>query len=147
VNVAQDATVFIVDDDAGVRAAIEGLLRSVGVRAESYESPQGFLRKGRPDAPSCLVVDVQLPVLTGLEVQRAVADDGVEIPTIFIGHGDIPMTVQAMKAGAVEFLTKSFQDDDLLRAIEQALTYDRDARHQRDERARVRERYATLTPR
>jgi FixJ family two-component response regulator len=143
-----DATVFIVDDDAGMRAAIQGLLRSAGLSSESYESPRDFLRRRRPDSPSCLILDVQLPELTGLEVQRALADAGVQIPTIFItGHGDIPMTVRAMKAGAVEFLTKPFRDEDLLRAIEQALAYDRASREQREEASRVRERYATLTAR
>jgi FixJ family two-component response regulator len=147
-NAAGDATVFVVDDDAGVRAAVQGLLKSVGLRSETYGSPQEFLRKGRPDTPSCLVLDVQLPELTGLEVQRALAEAGIQIPTIFItGYGDIPMTVKAMKAGAVEFLTKPFQDEDLLRAIEHALARDRVSREQRVEVAEVRGRYASLTTR
>src|ERR1700675_3914347 len=105
--------VFVVDDDALVRASIQGMLKSVGLRAETFETPQEFLRSKRPDAPSCLVLDVRLPGVNGLDFQRERADAGVRIPISFItGHGDIPMTVKAMKSGAVEFLTKPFRDQE-----------------------------------
>lgn len=147
-NGAEEATVFIVDDDAGMCAAIQGLLRSAGLRSEAYRSPQDFLRKERADVPGCLVLDMQLPELTGLEVQRALADAGVDLPTIFVtGHGDIRTTVEAMKAGAMEFLTKPFSDEELLGAIQQALARDRSARVRRGEAAEVRRRHATLTAR
>lgn len=147
-NGAEEATVFIVDDDAGMCAAIQGLLRSAGLRSEAYRSPQDFLRKERADVPGCLVLDMQLPELTGLEVQRALADAGVDLPTIFVtGHGDIRTTVEAMKAGAMEFLTKPFSDEELLGAIQQALARDRSARVRRGEAAEVRRRFATLTAR
>jgi FixJ family two-component response regulator len=143
---ASDAIVFVVDDDAGMRLAIQGLLRSVGLRAEAYGSPDEFLRAQRPDLPSCLVLDMQLPGLTGLDVQRALAEAGVQLPTVFItGHGDIPMTVKAMKAGAVEFLTKPFQDEELLAAIAQGLARDRAERDRRREDVSLHERWATLT--
>ena|SRR6202049_1652146 len=141
-------TVFVVDDDALVRASIAGLLKSVGLRAETFETPQEFLRSKRPDAPSCLVLDVRLPGVNGLDFQRELADAGVRIPIIFItGHGDIPMTVKAMKSGAVEFLTKPFRDQDLLDAIHQALQRDKAARQQQSEVAELRERYESLTVR
>lgn len=147
-NGAEEATVFIVDDDAGMCAAIQGLLRSAGLRSEAYRSPQDFLRKERADVPGCLVLDMQLPELTGLEVQRALADAGVDLPTIFVtGHGDIRTTVEAMKAGAMEFLTKPFSDEELLGAIQQALARDRSARVRRGEASEVRRRHATLTAR
>src|SRR6267154_6578883 len=118
---ADAPTVFVIDDDTGIRAAIQGLLKSVGLRSESFERPHEFLRSGRPDGPSCLVLDVKLPGVNGLEFQQELAKAGVLIPIIFItGHGDIPMTVKAMKSGAVEFLTKAFRDQDLLYAIHQA---------------------------
>src|SRR5579862_4815846 len=111
-------TVFVIDDDAGVRASIHGLLKSVGIRSETFGTAQEFLGSMRPDGPSCLVLDVRLPGINGLEFQRDLADKGFRIPIIFItGHGDIPMTVRAMKSGAVEFLTKPFRDQDLLDAI------------------------------
>src|SRR3984893_9045034 len=104
-------TVFVIDDDAGVRASIEGLLKSVGLRSESFRTAPDFLRSKRPDAPSCLVLDVRLPGINGLDFQRELSNVGVQIPIIFItGHGDIPMSVKAMKSGAVEFLTKPFRD-------------------------------------
>src|SRR6202049_611912 len=141
-------TVFVVDDDALVRASIAGLLKSVGLRAETFETPQEFLRSKRPDAPSCLVLDVRLPGVNGLDFQRELADAGVQIPIIFItGHGDIPMTVKAMKSGAVEFLTKPFRDQDLLDAIHQALERDRVMRQQRSEFAELQKRYEVLTAR
>src|ERR1700731_153115 len=127
-------TVFVVDDDALVRAAIQGMLKSVGLRSDAFATPQEFLRRKRPDGPSCLVLDVRLPGANGLDFQRELADAGVHIPIIFItGHGDIPMTVKAMKSGAVEFLTKPFRDQDLLDAIHQALDRDREARSQRSD--------------
>ena len=124
-------TVFVIDDDDLVRTAIQGMLKSVGLRAETFGTPQEFLRTKRPDGPSCLVLDVRLPGVSGLDFQRELADTGVRIPIIFItGHGDIPMTVKAMKSGAVEFLTKPFEDEDLLNAIHQALDRDRVRRRQ-----------------
>src|SRR3989442_7266511 len=141
-------TVFVIDDDAAVRASIQGLLKSVGLPSESFRTAQEFLRSKRPDGPSCLVLDVRLPGINGLDFQRELADAGVQIPIIFItGHGDIPMTVKAMKSGAVEFLTKPFRDQDLLDAIHQALARDRHARAQRAERAALRRRFEALTPR
>jgi FixJ family two-component response regulator len=148
VSAGEEALVVIVDDDDGLRAAIQGLLRSSGLRSTAYASPQEFLRAPRPEVPCCLLLDVRLPGLSGLDVQRALAEAGVRIPTIFLtGHGDIPMTVQAMKAGALEFLEKPFQDDRLLEAIRRALEVDRAARARLDEAAAVRERYGTLTAR
>ena len=145
---ADAATVFVVDDDAGVRAAIRGLLKSAGLRCESFRSAEEFLRRNQPDGPSCLVLDISLPGVNGLEFQRELADAGFQIPIIFItGHGDIPMTVKAMKSGAVEFLTKPFVDQELLDAIEQALERDRVTRQQGRKLAELRKRYATLTAR
>jgi FixJ family two-component response regulator len=142
------ATVFIIDDDADVREAIRGLLKSVGLRSDSFGTAQEFLTSGRADGPSCLVLDVRLPGLSGLDFQRQLADAGVRIPIIFItGHGDIPMTVRAMKSGAVEFLTKPFHDQDLLDAVYQALDRDRLTRRRASELAQLSERYESLTPR
>jgi FixJ family two-component response regulator len=141
-------TVFVIDDDELVRAAIHGMLKSVGLRAETFESAQDFLRGKRPDGPSCLVLDVRLPGINGLDFQRELAEAGVRIPIIFItGHGDIPMTVKAMKFGAVEFLTKPFRDQDLLDAIHQALDRDRVTRQEQSELSGLRKRYESLTPR
>jgi FixJ family two-component response regulator len=141
-------TVFIIDDDAAVRASIQDLLESVGLRSESFGKAEEFLAGKRHDGPSCLVLDVRLPGVSGLDFQRRLADAGVQIPIIFItGHGDIPMTVKAMKSGAVEFLTKPFVDRDLLDAIHQALDRDRTTRQERAELADLRERYETLTSR
>src|SRR5467141_4013700 len=140
--------VFVIDDDAAVRAAIRGLLKSVGLPSESYGTAEEFLRNKRPDGPSCLVLDVSLPGVSGLDFQRQLADAGIQIPIIFItGHGDIPMTVKAMKSGALEFLTKPFQDQDLLDAIHQALDRDRLARRQQSNLAGLRKRFETLTAR
>jgi FixJ family two-component response regulator len=140
--------VFVVDDDELVRASIQGMLKSVGLRAETFESAQDFLRSKRPDCPSCLVLDVRLPGVNGLDFQRELAAAGVRIPIIFItGHGDIPMTVKAMKSGAVEFLTKPFRDQDLLDAIHQALERDQVMRRQQSELAGLRTRYDSLTTR
>jgi FixJ family two-component response regulator len=141
-------TVFVVDDDAAMRVAIQGLLKSVGLRSETFGSAEEFLRNKRPDGPSCLVLDVSLPGVNGLEFQRDLADAGVHIPIIFItGHGDIPMTVKAMKSGAVEFLTKPFQDQELLDAIHQALDRDRATRHQESNLAGLRKCYEALSER
>src|SRR5580658_4510968 len=147
-RLAAATTVFVVDDDAGMRASIEGLLKSAGLRSESFGTAEGFLRRNRPDVPSCLVLDVSLPGINGLDFQQKLADAGVQIPIIFItGHGDIPMTVKAMKSGAVEFLTKPFHDQDLLDAIQQALDHDRKIRQQQSGLAKLRKSYETLTAR
>src|SRR5580698_5503472 len=141
-------TVIIVDDDDLVRASIQGLLKSVGLRSRAFANAQEFLRGQHTEGPSCLILDVQLPGLSGLDFQQALADAGFEIPIIFItGYGDIPMSVKAMKSGAVEFLTKPFQDEDLLEAIQQALDCDRARRRQQGLTAELRNRYETLTAR
>jgi len=141
-------TVFVIDDDVEVRASIQGLLKSAGLHSESFGTAEEFLRNEVPDGPSCLVLDVSLPGVGGLELQRKLADAGVPIPIIFItGHGDIPMTVKAIKSGAVEFLTKPFVDQDLLNAIQQAFDRDRVTRHQHGELAELRKRYESLTTR
>jgi FixJ family two-component response regulator len=145
---ASEPIVFVIDDDAGVRASIRGLLKSVGLQSESFGTAEEFLRSKRPDVPSCLVLDVSLPGIDGLDFQRELADAGIRIPIIFItGHGDIPMTVKAMKSGAVEFLTKPFLDRDLLDAIHQALDHDRVTRQQRGGLAELRKNYEALTAR
>src|SRR6202034_2459972 len=141
-------TVFVVDDDDLVRASIQGLLKSVGLRSETFGTPQEFLRCKRTDGPSCLVLDVRLPGVSGLDFQRELADAGIRIPIIFItGHGDIPMTVKAMKSGALEFLTKPFRDQDLLDAIYQALDRDRLARQQQSQVGELQKHYELLTAR
>src|SRR6476660_2602283 len=141
-------TVFIVDDDRSMRQAIQDLVESVGLRAEAYATGQEFLRRQRTSDPSCLVLDVRLPQMSGLDFQRRLADTGVQIPIIFItAHGDIPMSVKALKSGAVEFLTKPFRDQDLLDAIQQALQRDIAAREQQAEIHNLRERYRALTTR
>jgi FixJ family two-component response regulator len=142
------AVVFVVDDDATMRETLKNLIRSVGLRVEVFASAQEFLRSKLTDVPGCLVLDVRLPGLSGLDLQKRMADAGMEIPIIFItGHGDIPMTVRAMKAGAVEFLTKPFRDQDLLDAIQQALERDRTMREQQGEIVELRSRFDSLTPR
>jgi FixJ family two-component response regulator len=141
-------TVFIIDDDINVRASIQDLLESVGLESESFGTAEEFLRSRRQDGPSCLILDVRLPGINGLEFQHRLADAGIQIPIIFItGHGDIPMTVKAMKFGAVEFLTKPFRDRDLLDAIHQALDRDRVMRQHQRSLAELRERYQALTAR
>jgi FixJ family two-component response regulator len=143
-----DSVVYVVDDDSSIREAIRSLLRSVGLRVETFASAQAFLRSHRPDVPGCLVLDVRMPKLSGLALQGELAKAGIRIPIIFItGHGDITMSVQAMKAGAMEFLTKPFRDQELLDAIEQALDRDRNARRRRAEVRDLQERYDALTPR
>jgi FixJ family two-component response regulator len=145
---APPPTVFVIDDDAAVRASIQGLLKSVGLRSESFGRAQEFLSSKRPEGPSCLVLDVRLPGVNGLDFQRELADAGLHIPIIFItGHGDIPMTVKAIKSGAVEFLTKPFRDQDLLDAIHLALDRDRVTRQQQSEQTDLRRRYESLTAR
>jgi FixJ family two-component response regulator len=141
-------TVFVVDDDDLVRASIQGMLKSVGLCSETFGTAQEFLSSKRPEGPSCLVLDIRLPGVNGLDFQHQLVDAGILIPVIFItGHGDIPMTVKAMKSGAVEFLTKPFRDQDLLDAIQQALDRDRVLRQQRGELDELRKRYELLTPR
>jgi FixJ family two-component response regulator len=143
-----DSTVFVVDDDESIREALEGLIRSVGLSVETFASAPEFLQSRGSDVPGCLVLDVRLPGLSGLDLQNELANANIDIPIIFItGHGDIPMTVRAMKAGAVEFLTKPFREQDLLDAIQQALERDRTAREQRVENADLHARYDSLTPR
>jgi FixJ family two-component response regulator len=145
---ADAPTVFVIDDDAGVREAIQGLLKSARLRCASFGTAEEFLRNKPPDGPSCLVLDVSLPGVNGLDFQRELADAGVRIPIIFItGHGDIPMSVKAMKSGAVEFLTKPFLDQDLLDAIRQALDRDRVTRHQQSNLAELRKCYEALSER
>ena len=140
--------VFVIDDDLAVREAIQGLLTSVGLRSSSFETAQEFLTSERSEGPSCLVLDIRLPGINGLDFQSQLADAGIHIPIIFItGHADIPMTVRAMKSGAVEFLTKPFRDQDLLDAINQALDRDRVTRQHDTELADVRKRYESLSPR
>jgi len=141
-------TVFVIDDDVEVRSSIQGLLKSAGLHSESFGTAEEFLGRKLPDGPSCLVLDVSLPGVGGLELQRKLADAGAPIPIIFItGHGDIPMTVKAIKSGAVEFLTKPFDDHDLLNAIQQAFERDRVTRHQQGELDELQRRYESLTPR
>jgi len=143
-----DATVFVVDDDEAIRQALRSLINSVGLRAETFASAREFLQGRTADLPGCLILDVRLPGLSGLDLQQEMAVANIHTPIIFItGHGDIPMTVRAMKAGAVEFLTKPFRDQDLLDAIQQALERDRTSREQRLELAELRGRYDCLTPR
>ena len=141
-------TVFIIDDDRGMRQAIQDLVESVGLRAESFATGQDFLGKQLSGSPSCLVLDIRLPQLSGLDFQRQLAETGVQIPIIFItAHGDIPMSVRALKSGAVEFLTKPFRDQDLLDAIQQALQRDGAARAQQTEIHELEQRFQSLTVR
>jgi FixJ family two-component response regulator len=145
---ADTPIVFIVDDDQSVREAVASLVAAVGLRVEGFKTAQDFLGRPRPEAPACVVLDVCLPGLSGLDLQRELTASGASIPIIFItGHGDIPMSVQAMKAGAVEFLTKPFRDQQLLDAVQQAIDRDRVERRRRAEVAELRGRYDTLTPR
>ncbi len=140
--------VFVIDDDESIREALKSLIRSVGLSVETFASAQDFLKSSRPDVPSCLILDVRMPGLSGLDLQRDLTEADIHLPIIFItGHGDIPMSVRAMKAGAVEFLTKPFRDQDLLDAIQQALERDRQVRSQQAGSAELRNRYHSLTPR
>ena len=141
-------TVFVIDDDGGMRQAIQDLVESVGLRVEAFATGEEFLKRPRTADPSCLVLDVRLPQMSGLEFQQKLAELGVRIPIIFItAHGDIPMSVRALKSGAVEFLTKPFRDQDLLDAIQQALQRDRAAREQLADINDLQERYRALTAR
>ena len=143
-----DPIVFVVDDDASVRDAVQRLIASVGLRVQTFGSTREFLSSKRPEAPACLVLDVRLPDSSGLELQRDLAQANVHIPIIFItGHADVPMTVRAMKAGAVEFLTKPFRGQELLDAIQQAIAKDRAAWNEREQMSELRGRYESLTPR
>src|SRR5579871_1421164 len=145
---AATSTVFVIDDDPLVRAAIQGMLKSVGLHSEAFETPQQFLGRDRPDGPSCLILDVRLRGANGLEFQHELADAGIRIPIIFItGYGDIPMSVQAMKSGAVEFLTKPFRDQDLLDAIHVGLSRDRERRENQSVVGALRARFDLLTER
>lgn len=145
---AEACMVFVIDDDQSVRESLRNLLRSVGLSVRTHESAQEFLAAERPDVPACLVLDVRLPGVSGLDLQRQLVHANTQIPIIFItGHGDIRMSVEAMKAGAVEFLTKPFRDQDLLDAVQQALERDGIARRHRAETAVLQLRYESLTPR
>ena len=140
--------VFVIDDDESVRRALRRLIHSIGLQVELFGSAQEFLQRPRPDVPSCMILDVRLPGISGLDFQRRLAEAKIHIPIVFItGHGDIPMTVRAMKAGAVEFLPKPFHDQDLIDAIHQALERDCVRRQQEAEIATLRERFESLTPR
>jgi FixJ family two-component response regulator len=142
------AMVFVVDDDPQVLASIQGLLKSAGLRSEGFETAEQFLQRQPPDGPTCLIVDVSLPGISGLDFQQQLKKAGLQIPIVFItAHGDIPMTVKAMKSGAVEFLTKPFEDKDLLGAVQQALASDTARRRVETEEADLRARYEMLTPR
>lgn len=142
------AIVFIVDDDPRMRAAMQRLLRTVGLHSESFATPEEFLRHKLPNDPSCLLLDVRLPGMSGLDVQRKLTEMGVQIPIIFItGHGDIPMSVQAMKSGAMEFLTKPFRDQDLIDAIQNALKRGKQTRQEQNEMMELTARYERLTAR
>jgi len=140
--------VYVIDDDESIRESLNSLIRSVGLSVRTFASAHEFLESERPNVPACLILDVRMPGLSGLDLQRDLAEANIHIPIIFItGHGDIPMSVRAMKAGAVEFLTKPFRDQDLLDAIQQALERDRHARSQQADNAELRQRYESLTPR
>jgi FixJ family two-component response regulator len=144
----QDPIVFIVDDDRAVRYGLESLIRSVGLRVMMFASAQEFMHATRPDAPACLVLDVRMPGQSGLDLQNQLRTAGIHIPVIFItGHGDIPMTVRAMKAGAMEFLTKPIRGQDLLDAVQKAISRDLKLREKRAELHQVRSRFNSLTPR
>lgn len=143
-----DAVIAIVDDDPSVREGLSSLIRSAGLQIETFVSAQEFLDRPVAEAPSCLVLDLQLPGLSGLDLQKKMAEAGLEIPIVFLtGHGDIPASVQAMKAGAVEFLTKPFDEQDLLQAIQEAVERDRRNRQHHEEIRGLRDRYESLTPR
>ena len=143
-----DPIVWVVDDDVSLREALGSLIRSAGLRVETFASAQEFLARSQVDTPNCLVLDVQLPALSGLDLQKRMAEVNLEIPIVFItGYGNIPMSVRAMKAGAVEFLTKPLADRDLLEAIQQAISRDRVARQQKAKMRQLQDRYQSLTPR
>jgi FixJ family two-component response regulator len=144
----QDPVVFVIDDDRMIREGLHSLIRSVGLRVETFASAQDFLAAKRPDVPACLVLDVRMPGVSGLDLQLKLSEAGIHIPIIFItGHGDIPMSVRAMKEGAYEFLTKPVRGQDLLDAIQKAIASDGELRKEREELKEVRQRFNTLTPR
>ena len=144
----QDPIVFVIDDDRMIREGLQSLIRSVGLRVETFASAQDFLGAKRPDTAACLVLDVRMPGLSGLDLQLKLRDDGIPIPVIFItGHGDIPMSVRAMKEGAQEFLTKPVRGQDLLDAVQKALASDRALRQERRQASEIRSRFESLTPR
>ena len=144
----QEPIVFIVDDDAMVRTGIESLVRSIGLRTATYSSAAEFSRAKLPDAPACLILDVRMPGQSGLELQTELRAAEIRIPIIFItGHGDVPMTVRAMKQGAMEFLTKPVRSQELIEAVQKAIVRDREARREQAELDRIRARFASLTPR
>jgi len=146
--VADIPTVFVIDDDPGIRASIQGQLKAAGLRAEGFETAEQFLQRKPSDSPSCLILDVSLPGINGLEFQQQLRNAGVDIPIIFVtAYGDIPMSVKAMKSGAVEFLTKPFRRQVLLDAVQQALERDGVRRRQQAAIAQLQQRYGTLTPR
>ncbi len=143
-----DPIVFVIDDDALIRDGIQSLVKSIGLRVETFASAGDFMRAKRPDAPACLVLDVRMPGLSGLELQRNLRDANIYIPIIFItGHGDIPMSVRAMKEGALEFLTKPVRGQDLLDAVQKAVVHDRGLRREQAELREIRARFDSLTPR
>ena len=143
-----DPIVFVIDDDAMIRDGIHSLIKSIGLRVETFASAGDFMLAKRPDAPSCLVLDVRMPGLNGLDLQRQLSEANIQIPIIFItGHGDIPMSVRAMKQGALEFLTKPVRGQDLLDAVQKAVAHDRGLRKERLELTEIRKRFDSLTPR
>jgi FixJ family two-component response regulator len=143
-----DPIVFVIDDDALIRDGIHSLIKSIGLRVETFSSAQDFMLAKRPDAPACLVLDVRMPGLNGLDLQRKLNDANIHLPIIFItGHGDIPMSVRAMKEGALEFLTKPVRGQDLLDAVQKAVAHDRGLRSERAELTEIRKRFDSLTPR
>ena len=145
---AEEPIVFVIDDDASVREALRNLFRSVGLRVEVFGSASEFLQSKLPDIPGCLILDIRLPRVSGLDFQAELADAGIHIPIIFMtGHGDIPMSVRAMKAGAVDFLTKPFRDQDMLDAVTTAIERDRNNRNEAKTLSRLQALFATLTPR
>jgi len=147
-NFPTPATVFVVDDDADVRAAMQRLLKTVGLHAEAFASAKDFLQRNVPQGPSCLILDIRLPGMSGFDVQQKLVEAGTRIPVIFItAHADVPLAVKAMKLGAVEFLTKPFRGQDLVDAVQQALVRDEATSQERSEVAALRERYSTLTAR
>ena len=143
-----DPVVFVIDDDVLIREGIRSLIKSIGLRAETFASAQDFMLANRPDVPACLILDVRMPGLNGLDLQRKLSEANIYIPIIFItGHGDIPMSVRAMKEGALEFLTKPVRGQDLLDAVQKAVAHDRALRSERAELAEIRKRFDSLTPR
>ena len=145
---SEQSVVFVIDDDPSMRESLQSLLRSIGHAVQAFATTQEFLLSERPDVPGCLVLDVRLPGQSGLEFQRELTRSDIELPIVFItGHGDIPMSVTAMKAGAIEFLTKPFRDQDFLDAVHRGIDLDRDRRTKTAALADVRERFGSLTPR